>query len=98
MTSSKFMTLDISWPYPCVRLTGSQFWRSGRKILVAEKGRGKIKKAAKTGDILMGARLERLRRIVSDDSWIPALFLHLLSDLSRQVSAGILRKKKLLKY
>ena len=87
------MTLDISWSYPCVRLTGSQFWRSSRKILVAKKGRGKIKKAAKTGDIL-----ERLRRIVSDDSWIPALFLHLLSDLSRQVSAGILRNKKLLKY
>ena len=29
--------------------------------------------------------------------WIPALFHHLLSNLWRQVSAGILRKKKLLK-
>ena len=71
MTSNKFMTLDISWSYPCVCLTGSQFWRSSRKILVAkksemanpQKGNGKIKKAAKTGDIL-----ERLQRIVSDDS------------------------------
>ena len=65
------MTLDISWSYLCVCLTGSQFWRSSRKILVAKtseminlrKGKGKKKKAAKTGDIL-----ERLRRIVSDDS------------------------------
>ena len=65
------MTLDISWSYPCVCFTGSQFWKSSRKILVAKKsemanlrkGKGKIKKAAKTGDIL-----EWLRRIVSDDS------------------------------
>ena len=71
MTSNKFMTLDCSWSYPCVCLTGAQFWRSSRKILVAKKTeiaklkkrKGKIKKAAKTGDIL-----ERLRRIVSDDS------------------------------
>ena len=71
MTSNKFMTLDISWSYLCVCLTGSQFWRSSRKILVAKtsemanlrKGKGTKKKAAKTGDIL-----ERLRRIVSDDS------------------------------
>ena len=71
MTLNKFMTLDCSWSYPCVCLTGAQFWRSSRKILVAKKtemanlkkGKGKIKKAAKTGDIL-----ERLRRIVSDDS------------------------------
>ena len=71
MASNKFMTLDCSWSYPCVCLTGAQFWRSSRKILVAKKsemanlkkGKGRIKKAAKTGDIL-----ERLRRIVSDDS------------------------------
>ena len=31
-------------------------------------------------------------------SWIPAPFHHFPSDLSRQVSAGILRKNKLLKY
>ena len=51
-------------------LTGLQFWRSSHKILVAKKNemsnlrkrKGKTKKA-KTGDIL-----ERLRRIVSDDS------------------------------
>ena len=78
------MTLYISWSYPCVYLTGSQFWRSSRKIWVAKKSemanlkkrKGKIKKAAKTGDIL-----ERLRSLVSDDSWIPALFHHRLSDL-----------------
>ena len=37
MTSNKFMTLDISLSYPCVLLSGSQFWRSSRKILVAKK-------------------------------------------------------------
>ena len=65
------MTLDFSWSYPCACSTGAQFWGSIRKILVArrsemanvKKGKRKIKKAAKTGDIL-----ERLRRIVSDDS------------------------------
>lgn len=44
------MMLDISWTYPCVCLTGSQFWRSSHKILVAKKserailrkGKGKI--------------------------------------------------------
>ena len=65
------MTLDCPWSYPCACSTGAQFWGSIRKILVArrsemanvKKGKRKIKKAAKTGDIL-----ERLRRIVSDDS------------------------------
>ena len=65
------MTLDISWSYPCVCFTDSKFWRSSRKILVAKKsemanlrkGKGKITKAAKEGDIL-----EWFRRIVSDDS------------------------------
>ena len=71
MTSNKFMTLDSSWSYPCVRLIGAQFWTSSQKILMAKKsemanlkkGKGKIKKAAKTGDIL-----EQLQKIVSDDS------------------------------
>ena len=64
------------------------------------KGKGQIKKAASTGD-----NLERLRRIILDDSeeeddfncgYSPSVH-DLLSDLSRQVSAGIFRKKKLLK-
>ena len=71
MTSNKFMTLDSSWSYPCVPLIGAQFWTSSQKILMAKKsemanlkkGKGKIKKAAKTGDIL-----EQLQKIVSDDS------------------------------
>ena len=83
------MTLDSSWSYPCVCLTGAQFWRSSQKILMAKKsemanlnkGKGKIKKAKR-----------------KTTSWIPALFYHFPSDLSRQVSAGILRKNKLLKY
>ena len=37
MPSNKFMTLDCSWSYPCVCLTGAQFWRSSRKILVAKR-------------------------------------------------------------
>ena len=89
MTSNKFMTLDSSWSYPCVCLTGAQFWRSSQKILMAKKsemanlnkGKGKIKKAKR-----------------KTTSWTPALFHHFPSDLSRQVSAGILRKNKLLKY
>ena len=100
MTSNKFLTLDFSWSYPCVCLTGSQFWRSSRKILVAKasemanlkKGKGKIKKAPKTGDIL-----ERLLRIVSDVQkmkttfWIPApcfIIWATYQDKSRQEFSG----------
>ena len=64
MTSNKFMTLDSSWSYPCVCLTGAQFWRSSQKILMAKKsekanlnkGKGKIKKAKR-----------------KTTSWIPAV-------------------------
>ena len=97
MTSNKLITLDISWSYPCVCLTGSQFWGSSLKILVAKKsempnlrkGKGKIQKAAKTGDIL-----EQLRRIILDDSeeednfncgYSPSVH-QLLSDLYRDKS------------
>ena len=67
------------------------------------KGKGQIKKAASTGDHT--ENLEQLRRIILDDSeeeddfncgYSPPVH-DLLSDLSRQVSAGIFRKKKLLK-
>ena len=54
----------------CFKLTGSQFWRGSRKILVAKKsqrsylrrGRGQKKKPT-TGDIL-----DRLRKMVSSDA------------------------------
>ena len=97
MTSNKFTTLDISLSYPCVLLSGSQFWRSSRKILVAKKsemanprkGKGKLKKAAKTGDIL-----ERLRRIVSDDSEEEDDFVDtrpVSSSLGRPIEASLSR-------
>lgn len=97
MTSNKFTTLDISLSYPCVLLSGSQFWRSSRKILVAKKseianlrkGKGKLKKAAKTGHIL-----ERLRRIVSDDSEEEDDFVDtrpVSSSLGRPIEASLSR-------
>ena len=100
------MTLDISWSYLCVCLTGSQFWRSSRKILVAKtsetanlrKGKGKKRKLQKQEISWNGCEesclmIQKMRMTL----WIPALF-HPLSDLSRQVSAAILWKKNLPKY
>lgn len=60
-----------------------------------KKGNGKIKKAAKTGDIL-----ERLQRIVSDDSEEEDDLVDTrpVSSSSERPIKKSLRKKKLLKY
>lgn len=72
--------------FPFFKLTGSQFWRGGRKILVAKKsqrshlkrGRGQKKKHT-TGDIL-----DRLRKMVSSDAEEEDDFIETLSPEPRQ--------------